>query len=115
MKQKEITIQGKQYPAVFDMQTMMNFEEIANKSFFDSKFNTINDRVALIVAAAYAADKDSDITVETVIGNKDWDAVKQIISAFAIISELMGQFFNIPEIEKKDNLEQTEGEGKPKN
>ena len=118
MTNKEISIAGKQYPVAFDMQTMMNFEEIANKSFFESKFNTINDRVALIAAAVFTADKDSDITIEAIIGNKDWEAVKQIIAAFAVVSEVMQPFFPVPEIEKKnepEQQEQTEGDDKPKN
>ena len=117
---KEITIHGKQYPVAFDMQTMMNFEEIANKSFFESKFNTINDRVALIAAAVFTADKDSDITIEAIIGNKDWEAVKQIIAAYAIVAEVMEPFFPVPEIEKQNNPEpehpeQKEGDENPKN
>lgn len=115
---KQITINGKQYAVCFDMQTMMNYEEITGgKSFFASTFNTISDKVALIAAAVYSADKESDITIEAIVGTKDWEAVKQIISAFAVVSELMQPYFNIPEIEKQNNPEQPseEQEGEAKN
>ena len=106
MNKKEITINNKQYHVAFDIQTMMNFEEITSgKSFFAAKFNTITEKVALIAAAVYSADKESDITIEDIVGNKDWEAVKQIMNAFSVVSEVMEPFFTIPEIEKQNNPE----------
>ena len=106
MTTKEITINGKTYPVEFTMQTMMNFETITKgKSFFKSKLDTLEDRIALIAAAVFTADEKSDITVEAIIGNKDFAAVQQIIAAFNVVSEVMEPFFNIPEIEKKNNPE----------
>lgn len=103
MNNKEITINGKQYPVTFDMQTMMNFESITGgKSFFASNFATITDKVALIAAAVYSADENSDITIEAIVGNKDFEAVRQIVAAFAIVSDIMEPFFKIPEIEKQN-------------
>lgn len=105
MNKTEITINGKQYPVEFNMQTMMNFESITNKSFFESKFKTISDRVALIAAAVYSADNESDITIEDIVGNKDFAAVQQIISAFVVVSVEMEQFFTVPEVEKQNEIE----------
>ena len=121
MTQKKITIQGKQYPVEFTMQTMMNFERITNgKAFFKSNFDTLEDKIAIIAAAAFTADEKADITVEAIVGNKDFEAVKQIMTAFNIVAEVMEPFFAIPEIEKKNNPEppaeeQAEGDDKPKN
>ena len=116
MNNKEITINGKQYPVTFDMQTMMNFEEITNRSFFESKFATLTERVALIAAAVFSADPKSDLTIEAIFGKKDLDAVQQIVAAFTVVSELMVGFFNIPEVEKKpDNSERSENSESAKN
>ena len=120
MTKKEITIAGKQYPVEFSMQTMMNFERITEgKSFFKSNFDTIEDRIAIIASAVFTADKDSDITVDAIVGNKDWAAVQQIIAAFNVVAEVMEPFFKIPEIDKQNNpeppAEGTEGDDKPKN
>ena len=106
MTQKEITIAGKQYPVEFTMQTMMNFERITNgKSFLKSNLDTLEDRIAIIAAAVFTADENTDITVEAIVGNKDFAAVQQIIEAFNVVAEVMEPFFKIPEIEKKNNPE----------
>lgn len=102
MNQKEITIAGKQYPVVFDMQAIINFEEIANKSFFEANLKTLMHQVAAIMGAALAADNKSDITVEAIMGNRDLEAIKQITTAFGVVSELMTPFFEIPEVEPKE-------------
>ena len=118
MTQKEITINGKQYPVVFDLQTMMNFEEITNgTSFFGAPLDTLKHRVAIIAAAAISADDKTDLTVEGILGNKDYEAMQQIIKAYNVVMSLASEFFPIPEIEKKNNpeQEQPEGEDKPKN
>lgn len=120
MKQKEITIQGKQYPVVFDLQTMMNFEEITNgTSFFGAPLDTLKNRVAIIAAAAISANDKTDLTVEKILGDKDYKAMQQLVEAYNTVMTLAGEFFPIPEIEKKNNpaqkAEETEGEEKPKN
>lgn len=103
MNQKEITIQGKQYPVAFTMQTMMNFETITKgKSFLKSNFDTIEDRIALISAAVFTADEKSKLTIEDIVGKKDLAAVQQIIAAFNVVAEIMEPFFKVPEIEPKD-------------
>ena len=103
MNQKEITIQGKQYPVVVDMQTIMNYEEVTNcKSFFTEEFTTLKSRIALIIAAVITADEKTDLTVEAITGEKDIQAVQEIIAAYAVVMQLVGEFFKVPEIEPKD-------------
>ena len=98
MTTSEITINGKQYPVVFSMKTIINFEEIANKSFFGVTFDKTTDRIALIVAAILAADENSPIKIEDVMGNQDVAAIKQISEAFLIILNMSTEFFGIPTV-----------------
>ena len=113
MNQKTITIQGKQYPVIFTMQTLLNFEEIANISFFDAKFKKTTERMAVVIAACLAADENANITIDTLLGGNDYDALKEVIAAFNTVMELSAVFFNIPEIEKQP--EQTVEENSEKN
>ena len=48
MKQKEITINGKQYPVIFTLATLSNFEEITGKPFFKADLDIIKNRIAII-------------------------------------------------------------------
>ena len=95
---KQIEINGKMYAVVVDMQTIMNFEEITGKSFFASTEETLKDRIALIMAAALSADKDTDLTIEDIIGDKGFDALQQVINAYLIISELLVEFTKVPTV-----------------
>lgn len=102
MNKKEITINGKTYPIAFTMDTMMNFEEIADKSFFETDLKKMKDRLALVMAAVIAADAKTKLTVEDLRGNGDFDAVQQLIAAFNIVMEASTEFFKIPAVEPKD-------------
>lgn len=120
MKQNIVTFNGVNYPVVFDMLTMSNFEEIANKGFFEAKLNKINERMAIVMAAALAADKDTSLTIDIMRGKETLEDYKQIVEAYSVVMLLANDFFNIPEVEKeKEKEEKTdEGEGeddKPKN
>ena len=118
MTKKTITINGKQYPVIFTLKTLSNFEEATNQGFFESKFNKTSDRMALIMSAVFAADKDSDLTVDDLKGKEDWDSYIQINNAYAVVMELASEFFPIPEVEKgkdPDPKEDGQDEGKPKN
>ena len=117
MQQKEITIGGKQYPIVFTLKTMMNFEEITGKSFFNENFETMKSRIALIISAIIAADADTDITVEQLANAETWEAAQEIINAYVAVMELSAKFFNIPEVEPKDEkpADETEDEEQQKN
>lgn len=107
MKQ-EITIAGKQYPVTFDFQTLLNFENITKKSFFGATFEMTTERMALIMAAVLAANENTSLTIEEMVGQKDWDAVKEIITAYGIIMNLANDFFHIPEVVKQSEEEEAE-------
>ena len=107
-EKNEITINGKQYPVAFNMKTIINFEEIANKSYFDSNFGKTTDRIALIVAAVLSADEKSPIKIEDVVGNNDLAAIKQISEAFLIILNMSTEFFGIPTVIEQPELTEEE-------
>ena len=117
MQQKEITIGGKQYPVVFTLKTMMNFEEITGKSFFGETFDTFKPRIALIISAVVAADENAGITIEQLTNADTWQAAQDIVKAYVAVMELSAKFFNIPEVEPKDEkpADETEEEEKQKN
>ena len=119
---KQIEINGKMYAVVVDMQTIMNFEEITGKSFFASTEETLKDRIALIMAAALSADKNTKLTIEDIIGDKGFDALQQVINAYLIISELLVEFTKIPAVvsnsekeEQQQTGEEEQKEGEEKN
>ena len=116
MTQKEITLQGRTYPIDFTMQAIMTFEEIADKSFFDTNFNKTTDRMAMIYAAVMNADKKADITIEKIAASMDLKAIKDIIAAFGIVMNLANEFFELPKVTQEEDKadEPKEGE-KPKN
>ena len=110
MEQKTITIQGQEYPVVFDFQTLLNFEEIAKHGFFEANFGKLFERIAIIAAAVISADPDSDITYEKIVGKGDAKAVAEITSNFAIVLELCNAYFEVPEVEKKNDHPDDEDE-----
>ena len=118
MTQKEITIQGKKYPVVFTFDTLMNFERIVSKSFFETDLKTISDRMALVIASVITANEHTDLTIEAMKGNNDLKAVQQIIEAYNVVASLMGEFFEVPEVVKQAEASEqqpTEGDEKQKN
>ena len=114
MKQNFIKINGVEYPVVFTLLTMSNFEEITNKGFFEVNLLTTNNRIAIVIAAALAADKDTKLTVEEMRGQETFDDYKQIVAAFNTVMELANGFFAVPGVEPKPEQsaeEKTDGEG----
>lgn len=121
-QKKEITIGGVQYPVEFTFQTLLNFEQITKKSFFETDFKMITDRIALIAAAVYAADEKTKLTVETIMAGKDLKAIQDITAAFAIVTDLCNEYFEIPKVvqdaedrEAADDSENGNGDDNPKN
>ena len=110
MKTKEITINGKQYPVVFTLKTLSNFEEITNQGFFESKLTKTTERMAIIMSAVLAADKDTTLTIEDIQGQQDWEAYLQITKAYNEVMALASEFFPIPEVEKYKDPEPKEDE-----
>ena len=118
MIQKEITVNGVQYPVIFTLATLSNFEEIARTPFFKADFDILKNRIAIICAAAIAADKKTKLAVEELRGKETWEDYVQIAAAYAIVMECAKEFFPVPEIEEDNQEEQQpaeEGDEKPKN
>lgn len=119
MKTKEITIGGKNYPVVFNLQTIIYYEKDAKKTFFGEDFKQTEDRIYLIAAAAKSADVNTTLTTDEIKGAQDLKAVREIMAAYDVVMAMAGVFFEIPEVEKKNNTEppqeEQEGEEKPKN
>lgn len=114
MTQKEITINGETYPVIFTLLTLSNFEEITNQGFFEANLSKTSNRMAIVMAAALAADEDTKLTLEKMRGEETFDDYKQIVAAYTIVMSLAEKFFPIPEVEKKDEQpadENAEGEG----
>lgn len=100
MKQKEVKINGKTYPAAFTMKTITGFEEIVNHSFFNDDFAKMTSRMAIVVAAILAADENADISAESMLNAESWAVAKDIIEAYTTVMTLANDFFTIPEVEK---------------
>ena len=117
MTKKEITINGKTYPVIFTLATLSNFEEIAKIAFFNADLGMVKNRIALICAAAIAANENTKLTVEELRGNETWEDYVQIATAYNVVMKLAEKFFPVPEIEKgNDEVQPAEEEGeKPKN
>lgn len=112
MQKKNITINGKEYPVVFTMDTLMNFETIVGKSFFETDFKTLKDRMALVCAAVITANENTDLTIDALKGNNDLKAIQQIIEAYNIVTVVMGEFFEVPDVVKAEEAaEQTDDDG----
>ena len=123
MDKKEVTFNGTKYPVVFNMQAVLNYEDITNQSFFGEDFNLLKNRMALIMAAAIAADKDTKLDIDIIKGTDDIEAVHQIAEAFKVVMTMVGQFMHIPEVvaeaeraeqpeEDENDQKETDGNGK---
>lgn len=115
MKQTIININGVDYPVVFDLLALSNFEEITDKGFFEANLNKINNRMAIVMAAVLSADKDTKLTIEEMRGKESFDDYKQIIEAYNIVMTLANDFFKIPKVEegkdpKPEQEQEQEGE-----
>ena len=111
MKQETITVNGTQYPVIFTLATLSNFEEITGKPFFSSNLDTVNNRIAIIRAAAIAADENTTLTVSDLRGKEDLEAYRHIAEGYAVVMQLASEFFHVPEVAKgKDAPQPTEGE-----
>lgn len=105
---KEITIQGKTYPVVFDMKTIINFEEITKKTFFGDKLEKLTDKIAIVVSSVLAADDKADLNVDA-LTSLDWDGIQEMMTAFAVVMKLSLDFFHIPEVIPENKIK---GNGK---
>lgn len=110
MKQNIVTFNGVNYPVVFDLLTLSNFEEITDKGFFEANLNKINNRMAIVMAAVLSADKDTKLTIEEMRGKESFEDYKQIIEAYNVVMTLANDFFKIPEVEKSKDPKPEEQE-----
>ena len=100
MKQKFVTINGVNYPIVFDLQALTNFEDITKLGFFEANLNTTNNRIAIVIGAAISADKNTALTVEEMRGKETFDDYEQIVEAYNVVMTLANDFFKIPKVEE---------------
>lgn len=112
---EKICINGKEYSVIFNMTTVLCYEEIVDKSFFGEDFSRNKERMALILAACYAADENTTLSIDELRTVADWS---EMVAAFNKVMSLASDFFNIPKVvadaEAKETTEQEKG-NKPKN
>jgi hypothetical protein len=82
---------------------MSNFEEITEKGFFEANMSKTNVRLAIVVAAALAADSNTKLTIEEMRGGETFDDYKQINEAFTVVMNLAQDFFKIPTVEETED------------
>jgi hypothetical protein len=63
------------------------------------------------MAAVLSANKDTDLTIEDIIGDKGFDALQQVINAYLIISELLVEFTKIPAVVSNSEKEEQQQTG----
>ena len=115
MTQKVITINGKNYPVIFTLKTLSNFEEITGKAFFSADLDLVKNRIAIICAAAIAADKDTTLTVEELRGEETWNDYVKIADAYTEVMTLAKEFFPVVKVEGQQDDEPVVEEQDAKN
>lgn len=100
MKQNIVTFNGVNYPVVFDLQALTNFEDITKQGFFEANLNMTNNRIAIVIASVLSADKDTKLTIEEMRGKESFGDYKQIIEAYNVVMTLANDFFKIPKVEE---------------
>ena len=106
---KEITINGKTYPVVFNMKTILGYEEISGKSFFGEDFSKMSERLALITAAVISAGGKEELSIDDMINADKLELVQEIITAYTVVIEMVNEFFKKPDVEPKQEEEGNKG------
>ena len=106
MNTKEITINGKTYPVVFNMKTILGYEEISGQSFFGEDFSKMSERLALITAAVISAGGKEELSIDEMINADKLELVQEIITAYTVVIEMVNEFFKKPDVEPKPNEEE---------
>jgi len=109
MIMKEITINGKNYPVVFNMKTILGYEQISGKSFFGEDFAKMSERLALIVAAVISADSKADISIDDMMNADKLELVQEILTAYTVVIGMVNEFFKMPDVEPKQEEEGDKG------
>jgi hypothetical protein len=103
---KEITINGKTYPVVFNMKTILGYEQIIGKSFFGEDFAKMSERLALIVAAVISAGGKEELSIDDMINADRMELVQEILTAYTVVIGMVNEFFKTPDVEPKPNEEE---------
>ena len=106
MNTKEITINGKKYPVVFNMKTILGYEQISGKSFFGEDFSKMSERLALITAAVVSAGGKEELSIDDMINADKLELVQEIIAAYNVVIGMVNEFFKKPEVEPNPNEEE---------
>ena len=105
---KEITINGKTYPVVFNMKTILGYEQISKKSFFGEDFSKMSERLALIVAAVISAGGKEELSIDDMINADTMELVQEILTAYTVVIGMVNEFFKTPDVEPKPNEEEVD-------
>lgn len=109
MKQKEITINGKTYPVVFNMKTILGYEQISGKSFFGEDFSKMSERLALVTAAVVSAGGKEELSIDELIYADKLELVQEILTAYTVVIGMVNEFFKKPDVEPKQEEEGDKG------
>ena len=96
----EITINGKQYPVIFNMSTLMTYEGVTGRSIFGEKFVRVAEQVPLVFSAVLSADPKTSLTLEDLF---NCDNYNDFVNAANSVLKMLKDFFKIPEVVKKDD------------
>ena len=103
---KEITINGKTYPVVFNMKTIIGYERISGKSFFGEDFSKMGERLALIAAAVISAGGKEELSIDEMMNADTMKLVQEILTAYMIIIGMVNEFFKMPDVEPNPKEEE---------
>lgn len=106
MNKEKITINGKTYPVVFNMKTILGYEEISGKSFFGEDFSKMSERLALITAAVISAGGKEELSIDDMINADKLELVQEILAAYTVVIDMVNEFFKKPDVEPKPNEEE---------
>jgi hypothetical protein len=107
---KEITINGKTYPVVFNMKTILGYEQISGKSFFGEDFSKMSERLALIAAAVISAGGKEELSIDDMINADTMELVQEILAAYTVVIGMVNEFFKKPDVEPNPNEEEGDKE-----
>ena len=106
---KEITINGKTYPVVFNMKTILGYEQISGKSFFGEDFSKMSERLALIVAAVISAGSKEELSIDDMMNADKLELVQEVLTAYTVVICMVNEFFKMPDVEPKQEEEGDKG------
>ena len=118
MLKKEIILNGKPVAVSFTLTTLLTYEELTDSNFFGEQFDKLKERIALIYAAIYTADRETTITVDDILSTDNW---QEIADALTTVMQMAGDFFKLPKViadaEEREAVELHDGEEEadPKN